>query len=212
MKEAIRKQAALALRTLNGLRRRSKAENTALLRARGETADSLVIRDATEADIPALAEVHVHAWNAAYNATGPSVAVREQQWRQVFASPDGTRFVLLVQRSNGDLVGFAMGSAHEGRYAAQLDKIHLIPEYQRVGIGSRLLRVVVRRFLEQGRSSMMLFAEADNPSCWFYEALGGHNLLNDDGSVNYGNYGWDDLEALAARLDARLGPPASLSD
>jgi ribosomal protein S18 acetylase RimI-like enzyme len=206
VREAIRKQVVLARRTLNGLRRRKGPENAALLEARGETPDSVLIRDAVDADIPALARVHVDAWNAAYNALGPTVAVREHQWRQVFASRDGAWFVLVVQRGNGDLVGFAMGAAHEGRYAAQLDKIHLLPEYQRVGIGSRLLRVVVRRFLERGRNSMMLFAEADNPSCWFYEALGGHNLLNDDGSVNYGNYGWDDLRALADRLDARLGP------
>ena len=54
----------------------------------------MVIREATPNDISAIAKVHVAAWNATYAPflmTGPSVAVREQQWRAAFAKLDGSR-------------------------------------------------------------------------------------------------------------------------
>jgi hypothetical protein len=49
------------LRFLRGLRMPSKARNARLLSERGETATSLVVRDATVSDIPALARLHVKA-------------------------------------------------------------------------------------------------------------------------------------------------------
>ena len=53
-----------AWRLLAGLSRPSKAANARRLRARGETLASFTIREATAADIPALAQLHVTTWNA----------------------------------------------------------------------------------------------------------------------------------------------------
>lgn len=192
-----------AQRAINRTARRTKEENLRVLAQRGETADDMIIRDATEADIPELAKLHVVTWNACYNVTnGPSVAIREWQWRKQFAEQDGTWFCVLVTRKNGELIAFAKGkrSDHPG-FDAELNKIYLLPEYQRVGIGTRLLRVVVQRFLGMGLSSMWLIGEADNPSTAFHEAMGGYNRPNDDATMNYGNFFWDDLKALARRLE-----------
>jgi len=43
-------------------------------------------------------------------------------------------------------------------------------EYQRQGLGRRLVGHVARRFLGQGIGSMVLFGEARNPSCAFWDA------------------------------------------
>jgi hypothetical protein len=51
------------VRFLFGLSRPSKAANICLLRARGESLASLIIREATPEDIPALAALHVETWN-----------------------------------------------------------------------------------------------------------------------------------------------------
>ena len=77
-----------AWRLLAGATRPSKAANLRRLRARGETIESLSIREATAADIPVLAQLHVTTWNATYApllVTGPSLAIREHQWREAFA-------------------------------------------------------------------------------------------------------------------------------
>jgi ribosomal protein S18 acetylase RimI-like enzyme len=195
-------------RSLLALRGPSAAANARLLRERGEAAASLAIRDATAADIPALARLHVVTWNATYGGLltkGPSVAVRERQWREAFAREDGSWFCLVVETRGGELVGFAKGKSYAQPelpdFAGELNKIYLLRDYQRLGLGRRLVGHVARRFLARGVTSMVLFADPRNPSCRFYEALGSERLLGPDGAF-HGGYGWRDLRRLAERCPA----------
>ena len=74
---------------------------------------SLIIREAIAADIPAVAQLHLTTWNATYASMltrGPSVAVRERQWREAFANDDGSWFCFVVENARGELVGFAKGT------------------------------------------------------------------------------------------------------
>jgi L-amino acid N-acyltransferase YncA len=158
----------------------------------------LTIRDATAGDVPALARLHVEAWNATYApllAKGPGPAVRERQWREIFAKEDGSWFCLVVERPDGRLVGFAKGQRSDHpEFAGELNKIYLLRGYQGVGLGRRLLGHVARRFLSQGVESMWLFGDARNPSSRVWEALGAEKTDDDPGN---GNYGWRDLRNLA---------------
>ena len=188
-----------AMRAEQARLRPTKEENLRRLRERGESIDAFVFRDAAEADIPALAQLHVTAWNATYPGTRnpPTVGTREWQWRDAFRKKGGW-FCIVIQRPDGALVGFAKG-AHSDHpdFGGELNKIYLLPEYYRLGLGRRLMGHVTRRFLAQGINSMWLIGEADNPSASFHEALGGRNMMNDDGTMNYGNFCWDDLRRLA---------------
>lgn len=56
-------------------------------------------------------------------------------------------------------------------------------------LGRRLIGHVAGRFLQQEISSMLLFCQAENPSCAFFDALGGERLLSDSGEF-HGGYGW----------------------
>jgi ribosomal protein S18 acetylase RimI-like enzyme len=164
---------------------------------------SCIIREAAAADIPALAQLHVTTWNDTYPDVEkkPTYAIRERQWREAFAVIDGSWFCFVVAGPNGELVGFAKGVLYDHSdlpaFAGQLSKIYVLREYQRQGWGRRLLGHVVQRFLSQGITSMLLFADAQNPSCRFYEALGAERLLDDAGNF-HGGYGWRDLSNLAA--------------
>ena len=190
-----------ALRSLRNVKRPSKAANSRSLRARGETSASLAIRDAIASDIPALARLHVTTWNATHGwrPHGPTYERRERQWRQTFGNNDGQWFCLVVERANGELVGFAKGVPYEHRdlpgFAGELNKVYLRREYQRQGIGRRLVGHVARRFLSQGIQSMVLFGEARNPSCGCWDALGGERLYASNGEF-HGGYGWRDLQHL----------------
>lgn len=187
-------------RTVGVLLGPSKSANTRRLRERDETAESLVIREATAADISALAQLHVTTWNATYAPmlmNGPPVAVREHQWRESFATQDGSWFCFVVDNSRGELVGFAKGRRSDHpEYAGELNKIYLLREYQRMGLGRRLVGHVARRFLSQGITSMWLYGDARNPSSHVWLALGAVKTDADPGS---GNYGWRDLQRLAER-------------
>lgn len=189
-----------AWRAVGSLLRPSSEANARGLRQWGETVSSLVIREATAADIPALAQLHATTWNATYapmRMNGPPVAVREYQWREAFATLDDSWFCFVVQNSMGELVGFAKGQkCDHPEYGGQLSKIYLLREYQRLGLGRRLIGYVARRFLTQGITSMWLFGDARNPSCNAWVALGAIKTDADPGS---GNYGWRDLQVLAER-------------
>lgn len=191
-----------AWRLLAGLTGPSRRRNVRRLHARGETVASLTIREATVADIPALARLHVVTWNATYAPflmRGPGYEVREKQWRDGFARSAPGWFCFVVERSDGYLVGFAQGNRSDNpAFAGELNKIYLLREYQRIGLGRRLLGHVARRFLGQGITSMWLYGDARNPSSGAWRALGAERTDNDPGT---GNYGWRDLRGLAALPD-----------
>ncbi len=199
----MRRPLAVVLRFLRGLRRPSRAANERRLRARGEDpATSLRIRGLALDDVPALSRLHARLWADTYPGVRhpPTAELRERQWRKAFAEEDGW-FCFVVERTDGALVGFAKGerfrSADLPVYAGQLSKIYLDAGYQRLGIGRRLMGRVARRFLEEGVTSMVLFADAANPSCGFYEAMGGERVREPDGRRSDSTYGWRDLRALA---------------
>lgn len=187
-----------AWRTLVGLTRPSRRGNLRRLLRRGEALGDLCIRDATAADIPALARLHVITWNATYapfGLSGPSVEVRERQWREKFAKGDSLWFCLVVQRADGALVGFAQANRSDNpAYQGELAKIHLHRDYQQLGLGRRLVGRVARRFLSHGITSMWLYGDARNPSSRAWIAMGAMKCDEDPGS---GNYGWHDITPLA---------------
>jgi ribosomal protein S18 acetylase RimI-like enzyme len=164
--------------------------------------EDFVIRDASAEDVPAIAQLHVTTFNETHcrpGGHGPTYEVRESQWREAFEKADGTWFCVAVQRPDGELVGFAKGVPHHDDppgFDGQLNKIYLLREYHRRGLGRRLLGHVARRFLARGIGSMVLFGDAHNPSNGFYEALGAERLFSPAGEF-HGGYGWRDLARLA---------------
>src|SRR6202008_1704996 len=121
---------------------------------------SFRIRNATVDDIPALAQLHVVTFNETHGggrSDGPSYALRERQWRDAFAVADDNWFCFVVEDDDGELVGFAKGTPHDGGvpgFAGELNKIYALRRVQRQGVGRLLLCNVARRFLSQGVTSM----------------------------------------------------------
>lgn len=187
------------IRRLAGLTRPNANSNRRRLAARGESLDAFVLREATPADLPALVDLHVTLWNKTYPLyhPKPTHAIRERQWQHAFecGNPDSW-CCFVLERSDGTLIGFAKGILSEHpEYGGELSKIYLRWDYHRLGLGRRLMEAVAHWFLDRGITSMVLFAEASNPSCGFYEAMGGVMLPHDNGRKS-GNYGWKDLGKL----------------
>lgn len=174
-------------------------ENARKLRERGESLDSIIVRDAVAADIPALAELHVTLWNATYNTTqGPSIATRTGQWDRVFAKENRRDFVVVLEDRAGRLIGFTYGVPEDGEFQGQLSKIYLRWEYHGLGLGRRMMAETARRFLERGIGSFILFAERSNPTVGFYDRMGGERLLDERGQFT-GAYVWRDVRTLISK-------------
>lgn len=189
-------------RFIMGLRRPSSGANRRRLREWGKRLESFTIREVTDRDLLPLVHLHVQTWADTYWTirNPPSHETREQQWREQFKVKDGSWFCYVVQDRAGKLIGFAKGLRYDHAdlpaFNGELNKIFLLLEYQRLGLGRLLMGYVARKFLSQGIDSMVVFGVPQNPSNRFYETLHGERLYDKKGEF-HGGYGWQDLQKLA---------------
>jgi ribosomal protein S18 acetylase RimI-like enzyme len=150
------------------------------------------IRKATADDVSELAALHVTTFNETHGP-GPTLELRQWQWEKAFQDKDRDWFCFVVQDENGKLVGFAKGQRYDHSdipgYSGELNKIYLLRQYQKLGLGRQLIRSVADEFQRRGISSMLLFGDAASPSNGFYEKMGGEKLFAKNGEF-HGGYGW----------------------
>ena len=192
------------MRFLYGLQRPSRKTNLKRLAERGETPDSFFFRDAVEEDVPELGKLHAITWAETYRTKSPNIRLRQQQWQKSFAEEnDGSWFCIVVVNKNNKLVGFAKGKIFKdpGSYQlhGDLNKIYLLSDHQRLGLGKKLFGKVVDRFISSGVNDMILFGVPQNPSCAFHEAMGGKRIYSEKGNFD-GGYHWPDLKKIADGL------------
>ena len=187
-------------RYLNSLRRPSKKTNLRKLVERGEALDSFTFREAAQEDVAELGKLHAITWAETYHAKNPNIPLRQNQWQKAFNQEnDGSWFCIVIAKKNNELVGFAKGKINKDENSAEvqgdLNKIYLLKDYQRLGLGKKLFGLVVQRFLKMGVNDMVLFGVPQNPSCSFHEAMGGERLYSEKGNFD-GCYRWPDLKKI----------------
>src|SRR5688500_12971723 len=176
----------------------------------------MLIREATPADAPGIARVHVESWHTTYKGLIPDQIIasrthdyRERMWRRILTE-QRDQTLAYVAEDEGEIVGFVSGGANrdtESVYTGELHAIYILETHQGKGIGRRLTSELVAHLLQQGHTSMLRWVLADNHQARrFYEALGGKVVGErqeemDDGLLDELAYGWDDIRPLA-RLDA----------
>jgi GNAT superfamily N-acetyltransferase len=173
----------------------------------------LVLRPATPADAPDIARVRVDSWRATYRGLIPDTYLDSMQidastalWERVLGAANSVASVFVVAH-DATIVGFAAGNRlAEPRYAldAELSAVYLRPDYQRAGLGHRLVGAVVEAQRASAATGMIVWTIAGNkPARAFYEQLGGQLLVEqpfqwEGMDLVEAAYGWDDLSALVA--------------
>lgn len=72
--------------------------------------NSFKIRYATVADVPALAALHVSTFNETHGLiNAPTTETRTWQWQKAFQEKGDNWFCFVIEKENGDLIGFAKG-------------------------------------------------------------------------------------------------------
>lgn len=196
MKAIAKNFANSLIRFARSLRRPSRRSNYRKLIRRGESLDAFTIREINANDLPGLARLHVLTWNETYanHTSAPGYELRVKQWGEQFNLPADSWFCYILENSKGDLIGFAKGKS-TGAGSGVLDKIYLLRNYQKLGLGRKMFEMVVRRFLSMGITRMSLFGIPQNPSGYFHEAMGGTRLYAENGEF-HGGYIWHNLNSL----------------
>lgn len=162
--------------------------------------DPFTIREATIADVQALAELHVITFNETHGSlNGPTMATRQGQWQNLLQNKDNSWFCFVIEKENEGLIGFAKGQRYSHtdhpEFAGELNKIYLLRKFQKLGLGKQIICKVANEFIQRGITSMLLFGDANNPSNKFYEQMGAEKLFAMNGEF-HGGYGWRDLQKL----------------
>lgn len=143
------------------------------------------LRDATPADAPAIATVHVRSWRASYRGllpddvlAGLSVADREQFWAGALAA-GAPRTSALVATIAGDVVGFAttgpplVAADRADPAVGDLRVLYLDPDVWRRGHGTRLHDAALDRLRSCGfvRAGLWVL-DTNDRALRFYRRLG----------------------------------------
>jgi ribosomal protein S18 acetylase RimI-like enzyme len=141
------------------------------------------IRKAEPRDAEAIADVHQQAWRGAYSGIIPHRALnvminrRGTQW---WANAIRRAATVLVVEVGGKLAGYATIGRNRARELAQQGEIYelyLRPEYQGIGLGSRLFAAARERLADSGLVGMVVWALEENAGALsFYEGAGGRDI------------------------------------
>ncbi|MFC4558999.1 GNAT family N-acetyltransferase [Virgibacillus kekensis] len=170
--------------------------------------NSIKIRKATQQDAQQIAKVHVDSWRTTYRGIVPdslldsmSYDKREKKWKRKI--PEDILFI--AEKNDGMVVGFASGGNERQQlytgYDSEVYAIYILNEYQKRGIGRRLIRAVAQELSKQGFKALLIWVLEDNDSKHFYEAIGGQQLghaqLEIGGELfTETAYGWTDIREL----------------
>ena len=177
------------------------------------------VRAANLDDAGPIARVQVDAWRTTYAGIVPthylagfSYRDRESKWAEILSAGRPAESHFVAETDGGEIVGFAGGGPErEGTptYRDELYAIYLFEEYQRVGVGRRLVSAVARQLVADGFCSMLVWVLEDNrPACAFYESLGGARVGLQTTTIGGADlagtaYGWKDIAGLAAETMGR---------
>jgi ribosomal protein S18 acetylase RimI-like enzyme len=147
------------------------------------TNSDVTIRNATSADAPAIAGIHVRSWIATYlrppsgRGIDRDIANRADLWERRLQQ-EGIDRQVCVAAENGAVVGFIyFGPSPDVEdnplLVGQILSVHVEPELTNRGIGRRLMGHAVNELAASGCSSATLWVVVSNEkSRHFYEAIG----------------------------------------
>jgi ribosomal protein S18 acetylase RimI-like enzyme len=131
----------------------------------------MIIRRATEKDLPAVYAIYMHSEVVPYLGYDPMPLVQfEPIYRQLLASD-----IFDVCEVDGRVVGFCKAIRHEGRshHVALIGPLAVDPEFKGRSIARSMMERVIMTMKAKGVARIELMAERDNPrAIAFYEKLG----------------------------------------
>ena len=141
------------------------------------------IRKAEPRDAAAIAGVHAQSWQGAYGGIIPFRALSAMISRRGAAWwADAIRRAasVLVVEIGGEVVGYATLGKNRARELPQQGEIYELyvrPEYQGIGLGTRLFAAARDRLLAHGLRGLVVWALEDNVNATrFYAGAGGRDV------------------------------------
>jgi len=184
------------------------------------------LRRATVDDAEAIAAIRIEGWRTTYRGMIPDSYLAEMDlnenvlhWRTILqALPvKEDSLCVYVAVSEDEIVGFVSAmKLPEAKLDndGEINAIYIRPQWQRCGIGKRMLHKAARSLQAMGCTSCVIWViDGNSQARNFYEELGGEILIEQDFSwdgldLTEVGYGWSDLNVMMASADALPFPRA----
>jgi len=144
---------------------------------------SIDIRKAEPRDAAAIADVHHEAWRGAYAGIIPHRALNamiNRRGRDWWANAIRRAASVLVVEIGGEVAGYATigrNRARELKQEGEIYELYLKPEYQGIGLGSRLFAAARQRLRDHGLRGLVVWALEENANAVdFYAGAGGRDI------------------------------------
>lgn len=144
---------------------------------------SIDIRNASRADASGIAATHEESWRGAYAGIIPHTALTRmiaQRGEDWWARALSRSASVLIAEFGEEIVGYATYGRNRTRELPQKGEIYelyLRPQYQGIGIGSRLFTAARQRLESSHLAGTVVWALEDNLIAQqFYTGLGGHDI------------------------------------
>ena len=175
------------------------------------------IRMARPTDAADIAHVYVESWRDTYAGILPDAGLLRMSktdqtaaWTSSIKASNLRTPVLVASDAKSNIYGFASAGPTREKslpYEGEVYTLYIAPGWTGQGIGAALLQATFRLFSKAGYNGMIIWALADNPSRFFYEAMGGM-LVAERQHPMWGKtlreigYGWPQLDL---RTKQRVG-------
>jgi ribosomal protein S18 acetylase RimI-like enzyme len=144
---------------------------------------SIDIRKAEPSDAAAIADVHHEAWHGAYAGIIPHralTAMINRRGRDWWANAIRRAASVLVVEIGGEVAGYATigrNRARELKQEGEIYELYLKPEYQGIGLGTRLFGAARQRLRDHGLRGLVVWALEENLNALdFYAGAGGRDV------------------------------------
>ena len=178
---------------------------------------SILIRPARAGDAEAIARVRLDSWRETYRGMIPQAyldAMKLEQsralWEKVLTA-GSTAVSIFVAERGAEIVGFGSGNRlaePKHRFDAELSAVYVRSEFQRAGIGRRLVAETAFALSQRDRGAggLIVWVIAGNKGARaFFERMGAELVVEqafqwDGMHLVEAGYGWRTLGALTASL------------
>ncbi|MGY6708173.1 MAG: N-acetyltransferase family protein [Rhizobiaceae bacterium] len=144
---------------------------------------SVDIRKATPRDAEGIATVHYQAWAGAYSGIIPHkslIGMLNRRGSKWWANVIGKAASVLVIEIGGEVVGYATLGRNRSRdlpQGGEIYELYLKPEYQGIGLGTKLFEAARERLAAHGLDGLVVWALEDNAGAMaFYAGAGGRDI------------------------------------
>ncbi|GAA0595941.1 GNAT family N-acetyltransferase [Virgibacillus siamensis] len=172
------------------------------------------IRKACYEDATAIADIHVNSWKSTYtdlleekDLSNMTYENRRALWETVLRMQKREQLTFVIHNEER-IVGFISGGPERTKkfnYDGEIYTIYLLDEFQKKGLGSRLLNVFSEGMKNLGYQSLLVWILKQNPSSRFYERYNARPVGEEVTTIGEGTYqetayGWENIDQLLKTL------------